>query len=94
MNNSEELAEKLCPACFDDPSLDLQLLKTAADYAAGLSEDLCVAKGEYLRRMAVCEKCENLSRGVCGKCGCFVIVRAKRRNKSCPLRDDRWKSMY
>jgi hypothetical protein len=95
LNRPDELkyAKSVCPACFDDPQLDEKLLKNAIDYAMALPEDICVGKGEYEKRLRVCSDCENLSRGVCGRCGCFVLVRARRKNKSCPLDDDRWQNI-
>jgi hypothetical protein len=86
-------AKEVCPACFDDPYLDEQLLKNAVDYAMALPEDICVDEIEYKKRLDECSACVNLSRGVCGRCGCFVLVRARRKNKSCPLSEDRWRNM-
>ncbi len=95
MNKAEELgyAKAVCPACFDDPHLDEKLLKSAIDYAMTLPEDVCVGEDAYEKRLLACSKCENLSRGVCGRCGCFVLVRARRKSKSCPLDLDRWRNI-
>ncbi len=77
--------EILCPACFDDPALDAALAQNAAEYAQSLPEHICADEDEYALRLAACRACPHLSRGVCVKCGCFVIVRARRKNRGCPL---------
>lgn len=81
---------RLCPRCFDDPQLQEEFAARAVTYAAELPPEQCVDDAAYAKRLAACEACEFLLRGACGKCGCFVIVRAKRKNKDCPLFPSRW----
>ncbi len=81
---------RLCPRCFDDPQLQEEFARRAMDYALELPPEQCVEEGVYQARLTACEKCEYLAKGACGKCGCFVIVRARRKNKDCPLFPSRW----
>ena len=40
----------------------------------------------YEARLALCRSCEKLTDGVaCAACGCIVRVRAKQRDRGCPL---------
>lgn len=80
----------LCPRCFDDPALDGELLKNAVEYAMSLAQEVCVEQEEYERRLGLCQACAWLKNGVCMKCGCFVIVRARRKGKACPLYAAQW----
>ena len=85
MDNFDIIDRKICPRCFDNPENNALFLKNAVEYASLLDEDLCVPNEEYERRLLICENCENLTKGVCVKCGCFIIVRARRKNKGCPI---------
>lgn len=41
---------------------------------------------EYARRIGSCEACEKLSGPTCLACGCYVELRAMRRDTHCPYR--------
>ena len=43
------------------------------------------------RRLAVCRTCDHLFSGTCALCGCFVELRAAKRNAACPDIPDRWR---
>lgn len=36
------------------------------------------------KRLEFCKSCDNLISGMCLKCGCYVEVRARLKNGSCP----------
>jgi predicted Zn-ribbon and HTH transcriptional regulator len=40
-------------------------------------------------RLDKCKSCDYLISGMCRKCGCYVEVRARMKNSSCPDFDDR-----
>jgi predicted Zn-ribbon and HTH transcriptional regulator len=40
-------------------------------------------------RISQCKQCDYLIAGMCRKCGCYVEVRARLKNVSCPNFDDR-----
>jgi recombinational DNA repair protein RecR len=54
------------------------------------SNDWFVTKQEYNDRLNTCKSCENLSMlGQCKICSCFMRLKAKFSNSSCPI--DKWK---
>ncbi len=42
---------------------------------------------EYARRIGICEACEKLSGPTCLACGCYVELRALRKDSHCPYRN-------
>lgn len=42
------------------------------------------AEGEYVRRISICQECEKLSGPTCLGCGCYVELRAMRKDSHCP----------
>jgi hypothetical protein len=60
-------------------------------YILSLPAENTVSDEEYNRRLAFCRECDNLISGMCLKCGCYVEVRAKLKDKGCPdENDNRW----
>ncbi|WP_294408710.1 DUF6171 family protein [uncultured Ruminococcus sp.] len=49
-----------------------------------------VGKEEYERRLRKCEECTELGQGMCGLCGCFVQLRAAKKDKHCPHPTPYW----
>jgi hypothetical protein len=59
-------------------------------YIARLEDELKVEEKEYERRLTLCQSCENLMNGMCGKCGCFVELRSVMKKNHCPDIDKKW----
>lgn len=59
-------------------------------YIARLDDELKVEEEEYERRLNICQKCEYLLNGMCGKCGCFVELRALLKKNGCPDVKKKW----
>lgn len=59
-------------------------------YIAHLDDDLKVETKEYERRLDLCRSCGYLRNGMCGKCGCFVELRALLRKHHCPDVRKKW----
>lgn len=45
--------------------------------------------GVYTIRLAYCKECDQLQDATCMQCGCYVEVRAARKDMHCPM-DGRW----
>lgn len=76
-----------CHAFEDDGSLYLQI----QSYLSSLSEELICDETVYNKRLQACDACDKMRAGLCGYCGCFVIVRAKKKGMDCPSPDgSRW----
>lgn len=64
--------------------------KTVADYIATLDDRLRTEEEMYRRRLDACRSCEGLVNGACRFCGCFVEIRAARKDQGCPGIPSRW----
>ena len=58
-------------------------------YIATLDKHLLTDDKTLKSRLAQCRKCEQLLSGMCRKCGCYVEVRARMKNETCPDYDNR-----
>ncbi len=61
-----------------------------SDMIAALPEENRCGDAEYQRRLKICQSCENLGEGTCGVCGCFVELRAAKKNMRCPHETHYW----
>lgn len=43
----------------------------------------------FEKRISYCKLCDHLISGMCRKCGCYVEIRARLKNASCPDFDNR-----
>lgn len=57
-------------------------------YVATLDKSDIVSEEEYNNRISYCKICDNLISGMCRKCGCYVEVRARLKDKNCPNFDN------
>ena len=44
------------------------------------------ADNEYQERLSVCKECNNLLDATCLKCGCYVEIRAIKKDAHCPVK--------
>lgn len=65
----------------------------AEDYLALISKNKAATPEKYRaaedvcdKRVAICEECEKLSGPTCLACGCFVELRAIRKDSKCPYK--------
>ena len=57
-----------------------------SELIASIPRDEKAADALYAQRLAVCKECEQLSTGTCFVCGCYVEMRAAKKNGYCPSR--------
>lgn len=73
-----------CPGCTASVHDDAQIRRILA--ALSRRPEACVDDGMYEARLAACRACPDLAYGTtCLHCGCFVAVRAKFRDRHCPM---------
>ncbi len=81
---------RYCRQCVDG-SQYAEALALAREYAASLKPEVCVPADVYAQRLDACARCPHLAGDACRLCGCFVVVRAKKRGAGCPdAEEDRW----
>lgn len=44
----------------------------------------------YEQRLSKCRECDQLISGTCRKCGCYVELRAAKKDSACPHENRRW----
>lgn len=59
-------------------------------YIDNIDSELKANKEEYEKRLDICKGCDNLISGMCGKCGCYVELRAVMKKGYCPDVERRW----
>lgn len=59
------------------------------DYIKTLDKNDLVDDKMYEKRLSFCKNCDFLISGMCRKCGCYVEVRARLKNSSCPNFDNK-----
>ena len=74
----------ICHRCgiFEDHETDL--MEQIETYIKGLDPAVKCSEDVYEERLSACRKCDALHRGLCKFCGCFVMVRARKKSQSCP----------
>lgn len=88
--NRETRSRGPCIRCLLRDLDRAQEFEKVTEYIAGIDKELKVDAGEYEKRLALCRKCDSLYQGICGKCGCFVEVRAIRKFGKCPHEEPQW----
>lgn len=90
MKNTDITGRQFCRKClFED--IDPQgIYREIHEMIAALPEERRTEETEYRRRLAICSKCEMLGEGTCGVCGCFVELRAAKRDMHCPGEQHYW----
>ena len=77
-----------CKKCLLYEAGEMVTYDEIMKYVATLDKNETVSECEYERRIAFCKQCDFLISGMCRKCGCFVEVRARLKNKDCPNVDN------
>lgn len=66
-------------ASFDDIRANIK------EYILMINPDDCVSDDIYQKRLNICNNCPDLYYdATCRYCGCFVQIRAKRKDRNCP----------
>ena len=70
---------KFCRRCqWTKEMFDKELLKLE-EYIERIPEEERVSDEEYERRLMLCDTCSFMRGGMCGRCGCYVALRAAKR---------------
>lgn len=80
-----------CKKCLLYEAGESVTLDEINQYINTLDKALLVNEKDYQRRITNCINCDNLLSGMCTKCGCYVELRARLKNKRCADYDNiRW----
>lgn len=85
------MMEKIpCKKCLLKDLTKDKYFESVYEYIESISEELRAPASEYDRRLEACCSCDNLVNGMCKLCGCFVEVRAIKRNTCCADSPKKW----
>ena len=84
-------APKRCRRCLlRDMTGENDYYQSVLRYRASLPAAKRTPDDLYENRLAACRACAELDNGTCMACGCYVEMRAARRDMHCPLADAAW----
>lgn len=79
-----------CRKCLlEDMNRD-EYIKSLQEYIASYPSSERVDDETYNMRLDICKECEELSNGMCAKCGCFVQLRALKAKACCASEKKLW----
>lgn len=78
------MSRPFCKKCFFAELDPKGIYKEISELIAALPAEKRTDDEEYRRRLEICGRCSSLGEGTCGKCGCFVELRAAKRDMHCP----------
>ena len=84
------MERKPCRRCLLRDVDENQLLEAINQRIAAMPPSQKAPPEEYSRRLDLCRSCDELLSGTCRKCGCYVELRAVKRNSVCPHENPRW----
>lgn len=65
-------------------------LKNILGYIKEIPADRRAEDNLYRRRLDICRECDSLANGICGKCGCYVELRAAKKEMYCASEEKKW----
>ncbi|MBE6823475.1 DUF6171 family protein [Caproiciproducens sp. LBM24188] len=73
----------VCRRCLLKDMTDSEYYRSISEYVESLDETMRTPAPDYEARLAYCRQCSHLINGMCELCGCFVEVRAAKRQNHC-----------
>ncbi len=67
-----------------------ELQRLIEERIALLTEEEKAPETERRRRLDICRVCDRLVSGTCGLCGCYVELRAAKKQMACPDVPKKW----
>ena len=82
---------KICKRCLLEQMDEDANIAALKRYIAAYPAEKRCEPAEYARRLQICAECSQLANAMCALCGCFVELRALKREMGCPAVGDKWK---
>lgn len=80
----------ICKRCLLSEISDEDTKKTVRELIEAMPEDKKADDTLYRQRLSICKECSELINGMCGKCGCYVELRALQKIRHCPHENRKW----
>ncbi|MDS0524677.1 DUF6171 family protein [Clostridium sp. SHJSY1] len=79
-----------CKRCLIQDSINNKYYKTVLEYINSLDASIKTDDTTYKLRLSLCKECDFLINGICNQCGCFVEIRACKKDNYCPNINSKW----
>lgn len=80
----------ICKRCLLSEISEEDTKKTIEELIMTMPEEKKADESLYNQRLAICKECDELINGMCGKCGCYVELRALQKIRKCPNDRPKW----
>lgn len=80
-----------CRKCLLDELDEDEYILSLKDYIAKYPQEKRCSEKEYQRRLNICLTCKHLSNATCALCGCYVELRALKKEMYCPDCGNKWR---
>ncbi len=82
----------LCKKCLLEDMDETEYFRHLKDYISAYPKEKRAGDNEYSRRLEICRSCSELYGGMCRKCGCYVELRALKKEARCAAVPDKWRN--
>lgn len=86
------MSRPFCRKCLLEDLDEDDFFRALKERIAAYPQNKRVGDSEYRRRLDICRGCEQLQNGMCALCGCYVELRAVKKQSFCPDIGDKWKA--
>lgn len=86
----QDIQRKPCLRCLLAEAGEADLSRVIAERISVIPPENRADDALYSKRLGLCKACEHLNSGTCGKCGCYVELRAARADSHCPHEKRFW----
>ncbi|MCL2188233.1 MAG: DUF6171 family protein [Defluviitaleaceae bacterium] len=81
---------KPCRKCLLAETNQAELYATIQDYIKNIPPEQKTPAAVYEKRLQICKSCTHLLNGMCVLCGCYIELRAAKKNQQCVEDANRW----
>ena len=82
--------QKPCRKCLlEDMEWD-EFFANLKSYIENYPQEKRADEITYHNRLEICKKCDSLTNGMCALCGCYVELRAVKKDMYCPFVPSKW----
>lgn len=78
-----------CKKCLLLEAGERKSFESVQSYLDNLDDEMKISDDKYNQRISCCKNCDSLISGMCLKCGCYVEIRARLKDKECADFDNR-----
>ena len=82
--------KNICKRCLLSEIGSDDIKKTIDEIILAMPDDKKADCTLYTQRLSICKSCDELTDGMCLKCGCYVELRALQKIRRCPHEDRKW----